>query len=73
MTTQTLYKYKVFNKQLKETHLFTKFQQVREYCGISRPQLYKIFNGATPNKWVTRYDFQSIRIPKYIQNPDLNF
>ena len=41
---------------------------VRAYCGISRPQLYKIFNGAEPKKWVNAYTFESIRVPTHLIN-----
>ena len=64
----TYYKYKIFNKITKETKYFIKFNDVRSYCGISRPQIYKIFNGAKPKKWITAYDFESIRIPTYLKN-----
>jgi hypothetical protein len=62
------YKYKLFNKQTNETKFFIKFNEVRAYCGISRPQLYKIFNGAEPKKWVNAYTFESIRVPTHLIN-----
>lgn len=69
MNTICFYKYRIINKQNGETKYFIKFAEVRDYCGISRPMLYKIFNGtATPKKWVNNYSFESIRIPTHLTN-----
>lgn len=68
MVTINLYKYKITNKKTNEIKMFVKFQHVRDYCGISRPQLYRIFNGSEPKCWIERYDFEQIRIPTYIEN-----
>lgn len=72
MVSITFYKYKITNKITNESRMFVKFNDVRAYCGISRPQIYRIFNGASPKCWVDKYDFEQIRVPNYIINPELN-
>ena len=71
MVAITYFKYKVTDKKTLESKLFVKFQEVRDYCGISRPQIYRIFNGHKPKCWVEKYDFEQIRIPNidFILNP----
>jgi|TARA_R110000744_G_scaffold30823_2_gene72800 hypothetical protein len=71
MTTNTFYKFKVLNKTTNETKYFFKFNDLKEYCGISRPQVYKIFNGAKPKIWCDKYDFESVRVPRFVTNPDI--
>jgi len=62
---QTYYKFKVTRKSDNETHLFFKFNELKEYCGIPRSTLYKIFKGSKPNTWVSRYTFEQIRLPRH--------
>tara|TARA_R110000772_G_scaffold228413_1_gene339090 strand:+ start:2389 stop:2607 length:219 start_codon:yes stop_codon:yes gene_type:complete len=69
MNSICFYKYRIINKQNGETKYFIKFAEVRDYCGISRPMIYKIFKGtATPKKWVNNYSFESVRIPTHLTN-----
>tara|TARA_R110001599_G_scaffold241544_1_gene441236 strand:- start:495 stop:707 length:213 start_codon:yes stop_codon:yes gene_type:complete len=67
MINQQYFKYHIYNKETKENKFFIKYEEVREYCNISRPILYKIFNGATPREWVNSYEFKQVRLPKYIE------
>jgi len=64
MNNQTFYKYQLYNKETDETKLFFKYQEVKDYCGIARSTMYKIFNGQTPSKW-SNYIFSKVRLPRH--------
>ena len=62
---QTYYKFKVTRKEDNETKLFFQYKQLQAYCGIPRSTLYKIFKGSTPTVWVSRYEFEQVRLPRH--------
>lgn len=64
MNIQTFYKYQIYNKETDETKLFFKYQEVKDYCGIARSTMYKIFNGQVPSKW-SKYIFSKVRLPRH--------
>jgi hypothetical protein len=64
MNIQTFYKYQIYNKETDETKLFFKYQEVKDYCGIARSTMYKIFNGQLPSKW-SKYIFSKVRLPRH--------
>jgi len=66
---QTYYKYKITRKEDNETKLFFKYNELKEYCGIPRSTLYKIFNGAKPTSWVSRYTFEKVKLPRFQVKP----
>ena len=62
---QTFYKFKVTRKEDNESKLFFQYKQLKEYCGIPRSTLYKIFDGSSkPNSWCSRYIFEKVRLPR---------
>lgn len=64
----TYYKFKIINKEQKETKLFYQYNELKEYCGIPRSTLYKIFNGQTPKRWCDRYTFEKVKLPREVMN-----
>ena len=66
MSNITYYKFKVINKETHETKLFYHYKELKEYCGIPRSTLYKIFNGAKPKSWCSTYTFEKIKLPREV-------
>ena len=62
---QTYYKYKVVRKDDNETKLFFKYNELKEYCGVPRSTLYKIFEGCEPKRWCSKYIFEQVRLPRH--------
>ena len=62
---QTFYKYKITRKEDNDIKLFFKYEELKEYCGIPRSTLYKVFNGATPQSWCSKYTFEKVRLPRH--------
>lgn len=60
----TFYKYRVTNKQTNECKLCFKYEEVKDYTGIPRSTLYRVFNGEKKNKYIKTYMFEKIRIPR---------
>ena len=69
---QTFYKFRIIRKEDNETHLCFQYNDVFKYCGIPRSTLYKIFNGATPQVWCSRYTFEKVRLPRH-QLREINY
>ena len=64
-TNQTYYKYKITRTEDNDIKLCFKYEDVKEYCGIPRSTLYKVFNGATPKLWCKKYTFEKVRLPRH--------
>ncbi len=60
----TFYKYRITNNDTKECKLCFQFKDVKEYTGIPRSTLHRIFNGESKNKYLEKFKFEKIRIPR---------
>ena len=66
MNKVTYYKFKVTNKEANETKLFYHYNELKDYCGVPRSTLYRIFNGETPNRWCKQYTFEKVKLPREV-------
>lgn len=56
------YKYKITHLESKETKLFIKYNEMKDFCPIPRSTLYKILDGKK-SKWCKEYKVEAVRLP----------
>jgi len=60
----TFYKYRITNNDTKECRLCFQYEDVKEFTNIPRSTMYRIFNGEKKNKYLNKYKFEKVRIPR---------
>ncbi len=60
----TFYKYRITNLETKECKLCFQYEDVKDFSHIPRSTLYRIFNGETKNKYLKKFKFEKVRIPR---------
>jgi predicted transcriptional regulator len=60
----TFYKYRITNRDTKECKLCFQYEDVKKFSNIPRSTLYRIFNGESKNKYLKKFKFEKVRIPR---------
>ena len=60
----TFYKYRITDNETKECRLCFQYDEVKKFTNITRSTMYRIFNGETKNKYLNKFKFEKVRIPR---------
>tara|TARA_R110002073_G_scaffold99523_2_gene227355 strand:- start:2559 stop:2774 length:216 start_codon:yes stop_codon:yes gene_type:complete len=60
----TFYKYRITNRETKECRLCFQYEDVKKFTNIPRSTMYRVFRGENKNKYIKKYIFEKVRIPR---------